>query len=228
MFGVERGAFDAGSTHPTGEIMRLPRIVAAQQAPVPARDVRSRGFRLAATATLAVPLLALSAAPGFAQASARTDAAGTAAGSAANGWIRITNAFDRSIPPNQCLDADVEGGGGNGNRVIVWQCNGNSPQQWWRWHANGWLENQRYRGMCLDADRHGSGNGIRVMLWRCADVAWHKWLRGSDPRDRAIYNVYHYNGGDTVLDRDANVPGNGAQVQLWRKNGQSQQFWDTY
>ncbi|MFI9560956.1 RICIN domain-containing protein [Nonomuraea endophytica] len=213
-------------------------------------------FRLAATTMLAVPLLVLSAAPGFAQTSTGMDAAGTSLDaitppgigvapdqqaspklpgslspaeklelSAADGWIRITNAFDRSIPPNQCLDADVKGGG-NGGRVIIWQCNPNSPQQWWRWHDNGWLENQRFPGQCLDADRDGSGNGIKVVLWRCAEVAWHRWGRGADyPRDRAIYNVYHYNNGDTVLDRDSNVPGNGAAVQLWRKNGQSQQWW---
>ncbi|GAA1296866.1 RICIN domain-containing protein [Saccharothrix xinjiangensis] len=65
----------------------------------------------------------------------------------------------------QCLDADSRNGG-NGTRVQVWRCNGTSQQVW---IAEGWqLKNERFPGMCLDADLNGGGaNGTRLQLWRC-------------------------------------------------------------
>jgi hypothetical protein len=130
--------------------------------------------------------------------------------------------------PAQCLDADINGGGVNGNKVQIWTCNGSPQQEWMAGPgADGaWsLESMKFPGMCLDADLNGGGaNGTKVQLWRCNQQAQQSWYWYED-YDLAIYNALFNNNQGIVLDRDINVPGNGAKVQLWAKNFQSQQWW---
>ncbi|MFD9949975.1 RICIN domain-containing protein [Nonomuraea sp. NPDC059023] len=189
--------------------------------------------RLRLTATmLAVPLLVLSAAPGFAQTSTGTGAAGaTALRTHPVGLVTFTSEFRDRIPANsnQCLDANVSGGGHNGSRVVIWQCS-NSPQQLWRWRPDGHLENQHFRGKCLDADaRWGGRDGTPLLLWQCNDNSPNQqFFNRPGTGDLALYNEAFHNGLSIVVDRDANVRGNGALVQLWRKNGQSQQWWTVW
>jgi hypothetical protein len=138
------------------------------------------------------------------------------------GPVRILSRYGSG---NQCLDADLNGGG-NGTKVQVWQCNGSLQQRWYLWN-DGSLENYAFPGKCLDADFNGGGrNGTRVQLWDCNGTPQQHW---SHPvGDLAIYNQAFYNNGNTVLERDANVPGDGAPVQLWTKNFLPQQWWDIW
>ncbi|MFD7660825.1 RICIN domain-containing protein [Actinosynnema sp. NPDC059797] len=120
----------------------------------------------------------------------------------------------------QCLDADSNNGE-NGTRVQVWRCNG-QPQQVWV-AEGGQLRNERFPGMCLDADTTtGGANGTRLQLWRCNGESQQQWRLLPD--DLAIYNLRFLNDFRTVVDRDpAQV--DGAVAQLWEKNFQSQQWW---
>lgn len=181
--------------------------------------------RLAASAALLLGAItaALTVGPGDALASAARTAVPNIP--APGNLIVIHSLYKKT--PNQCLDADLNGGGVNGNKVQVWACNGSTQQEWVTNPGVGGgveLESAQFPGMCLDADVNGGGaNGTKVQLWQCNGQSQQSWV--SFPNDLAIYNVRFFNGGNTVLDRDINVPGNGARAQLWTKNFQSQQWW---
>ncbi|MFI1017344.1 RICIN domain-containing protein [Streptomyces sp. NPDC020965] len=135
-------------------------------------------------------------------------------------WVRVRSLYGGGV---QCLDADINGGGGNGNRVQVWTCNG-LPQQRWFSADNGMLMNGRFPGMCLDADVNGGGlNGTRLQLWQCSGATQQLW--GALPNDFSLYNFRFLNNFTTVVDRNSLWPGDGAGTHLWGKNFQPQQWW---
>ncbi|WP_052706909.1 RICIN domain-containing protein [Streptomyces rubellomurinus] len=193
--------------------------------------IRTTVAALATAAALAVPLLPTAAqadAPAgssdrltLGQKAARSAQHGTGPAPAiAPGYIRIHSLYQYNT--GQCLDADAEAGG-NGTRVQVWGCNGQSQQEWLS-RSDGSLENVRFPGMCLDADTgRAGGNGTWMQLWQCTGGANQKWFtRANDP---SIYNQAYNNNLNTVVDRDTGWGGDGASAQLWQKVNQSQQWW---
>jgi Ricin-type beta-trefoil lectin domain len=71
--------------------------------------------------------------------------------------------------PGKCLDVDVHGGGRNGSKVQLWDCNGQNQQKWL--YVAYPLANSTVSwkfGRCLDVDiTAGNRNGTKVQLWSC-------------------------------------------------------------
>ncbi|MBM7773219.1 uncharacterized protein (DUF2147 family) [Actinokineospora baliensis] len=176
-----------------------------------------RSLRTLITIAAAAPLL-LTATPANASTTPNRPAPEV---SATAEWIQIRSLYGSQ---NQCLDADLNGGGANGTKVQLWDCNGSDQQQWLLDFENKQLINKKFWA-CLDADLNGGGaNGTKLQLWTCNSSDQQKWLRYYD--DLAIYNGRFFNGKNTVVDRDVSHGGNGAKAQLWAKNFQPQQWWE--
>ena len=151
-------------------------------------------------------------------------------------WEHLQNQY---YPEKPCLDADSNGGGQDGNKVQLWQCNGYTNQNWAFYpgvYLGGYdqVVNQGWGGrFCLDADAgHGPiTNGTKVQLWTCNGQSNQGWLcnrvsYGICLNDLILKASGLVNGKSTTmcLDADLNTIGsNGTKVQLWDCNGQSQQ-----
>ena len=72
---------------------------------------------------------------------------------------------------NKCLDAYGQGTT-NGTPVIIWDCNGQTNQQW-NVNSNGTITGVQ-SGLCLDANGAGTANGTKLILWSCngANQQW--------------------------------------------------------
>jgi hypothetical protein len=116
----------------------------------------------------------------------------------------------------QCLDADSNHWGQNGDNVQLWSCNSNGEQQWTV--SGSYIKNSD--GQCLDADsNHWGQNGDNVQLWSCNSNGEQSWTRG---------NPHITNADGQCLDADSNHWGqNGDNVQLWGCNGNGEQSWPT-
>src|SRR6185295_13982817 len=103
----------------------------------------------------------------------------------------------------------------NGTRVQLWDCNGQSNQQW-TYTAGKQL--QVYGSKCLDANGQGTANGTAVIIWDCNGQANQQWNLNSNGT---------ITGVQSGLCLDANSAGtaNGTRLILWSCNGQSNQQW---
>jgi Ricin-type beta-trefoil lectin domain len=122
---------------------------------------------------------------------------------------------------NRCLDADA-GGGGNGTKVQLWDCNGGQNQGWIMAYNNS-IQNFQFL-KCLDADNSdGGGDGTRVQLWDCNGGPNQKWNFTLDG------NLVNQQFSSQCLDADSNNGGNGTKVQIWGCwNGPNQKWWYSY
>ena len=73
---------------------------------------------------------------------------------------------------NKCLDANGQGTA-NGTPVIIWDCNGQTNQQW-NVNADGTITGVQ-SGLCLDASAFGTANGTKIQLWHACNGANQKW-----------------------------------------------------
>jgi hypothetical protein len=124
----------------------------------------------------------------------------------------------------RCLDADANTIGGNGTKVQLWDCNGQS-QQYWALTPSGQgyqIKNLR-SGRCLDADTNTAGhNGGRVQLWDCNGqpqqqwIVLDTWIVDGNTEIDAFYTPYD----NRCLDADLNtIGGNGTKVQVYNCMG---------
>jgi hypothetical protein len=74
----------------------------------------------------------------------------------------------------KCLDANGQGTG-NGTTAIIWDCNGQSNQQW-NVNSNGTITGVQ-SGLCLDASGAGTANGTKIHLWACHGGTNQQWTR---------------------------------------------------
>jgi hypothetical protein len=138
-------------------------------------------------------------------------------------WYHIANA------DGQCLDADSNHWGQNGDIVQLWSCNNHGEQLW---TVNDWgawwgphIEN--YDGQCLDADSNTfPANGTKIQLWSCNGNPEQGWdPPGIDDDPQEITNTQ---SSDYCLDADSNYWGqNGDKVQVWVCNDHPEQNWPT-
>lgn len=125
-----------------------------------------------------------------------------------------------------CLDADTNTIGANGTKVQLWQCLGDSNQNWYEdnygtyariWNADG--------GRYLDADANQLGvNGTKVQLWQYMDGNTNQWwyVNGNG----TIQNQDAKDGIHSYLDADTNtIANNGTKIQLWQLVGGANQYW---
>jgi hypothetical protein len=144
------------------------------------------------------------------------------------GAYTITNKASR-----KCVDADTNGGGANGTRVQLWDCNSLNQQAWRFWRTSPgsmvfYIENLKY-GKCLDMDLNTfPANGTRVQLWDCNHQAQQLWSLsdfnnyGMQLRWDPFYTAY----STSVMDADnSHGLGNGSRIQLWQNVFGDNQLW---
>jgi streptogrisin C len=114
----------------------------------------------------------------------------------------------------QCLDADSNHWGQNGDNVQLWSCNSNGEQVW-RLSGNHIVNSD---GQCLDADStHWGQNGDNVQLWSCNSNGEQSWQWSGN---------HIVNSDGQCLDADSTHWGqNGDNVQLWSCNSNGEQTW---
>jgi len=128
----------------------------------------------------------------------------------ANGYGHIWNS------DGQCLDANSNYWGQNGDNIQLWACNGNGEQLWTVSGAH--IVNAD--GQCLDANSNYWGqNGDPVQLWSCNNHGEQSWT--------LQLNTGHIvNADGQCLDANSNYWGqNGDPIQLWACNNHGEQTW---
>ena len=61
----------------------------------------------------------------------------------------------------------------NGTQVVIWDCNGQTNQQW-NLNSNGTITGAQ-SGLCLDANGGGTANGTKGILWSCNGGTNQQW-----------------------------------------------------
>jgi hypothetical protein len=74
----------------------------------------------------------------------------------------------------KCLDASGQGTS-NGTAAVIWDCNGQTNQQW-NLNTNGTITGVQ-SGLCLDASGLGTANGTKLHLWACHGGTNQQWTR---------------------------------------------------
>ncbi|MEV0348371.1 PHB depolymerase family esterase [Nonomuraea sp. NPDC050680] len=118
----------------------------------------------------------------------------------------------KGVGSGRCLD--VNGASqANGAQAQIWDCNGQSNQQWTATSAG---ELRVYGGKCLDVNGAGTADGTTVIIWDCNGQNNQKWRLNPDGTITAI-------GANKCLDVSGTA--NGTKAQIWSCTGQSNQKW---
>jgi endo-1,4-beta-xylanase len=118
----------------------------------------------------------------------------------------------RSTAAGRCVDVP-NAGTADGTAVQLWDCNGQSNQQWAQTSAG---ELRVYGNKCLDAG--GTGNGARVQIYSCWGGDNQKWRVNSDGTIVGVQS-------GLCLDAVGGGTGNGTGLQLYSCWGGSNQKW---
>ncbi|NEA22228.1 glycoside hydrolase family 27 protein [Actinomadura bangladeshensis] len=120
----------------------------------------------------------------------------------------------RGVGSGRCLDV-TEASQTNGTRVEIWDCNGQSNQQWTSTTAG---ELRVYGSKCLDVNNNGTADGTSVIIWDCNGQNNQKWRLNSDGSITAV-------GANKCLDVPNNATSNGSYLQIWTCNSGPNQHW---
>ncbi|MFF4620863.1 endo-1,4-beta-xylanase [Nonomuraea jabiensis] len=118
----------------------------------------------------------------------------------------------RGAASGRCLDVP-NAGTTDGTQVQLWDCNGQSNQQWSSTSAG---EIKVYGNKCLDAA--GTGNGAKVQIYSCWGGDNQKWRVNSDGTIAGVQS-------GRCLDAVGAGTGNGTQIQLYDCWGGDNQKW---
>jgi formylmethanofuran dehydrogenase subunit C len=113
----------------------------------------------------------------------------------------------------KCVDNN-NGSGANGNKVQMWDCDGNAAAQNWTVNSNGTLT---IDGGCLDITGANFNNGTLVELWTCNG--------GSNQQWQAVNGQLVNPASGKCLDDPASITTNGTQLQIWSCSGAANQQW---
>jgi hypothetical protein len=135
----------------------------------------------------------------------------------------------------KCLDGFTDDGGGNGNRVGLWDCKTSEwAQEWWL-GGNGdgdlfrYTLTNRRTGRSLDYPASSGGSvGWQFILWDWVNSPGQDfWIYETIDRDYAIFT--RLGGTNKVMDAFAADGGrNGNRVGLWWITNHQAQRWDLY
>ncbi|MEV0354389.1 arabinofuranosidase catalytic domain-containing protein [Nonomuraea sp. NPDC050680] len=120
------------------------------------------------------------------------------------------------VGSGRCLDVNGVSQA-NGAQVQIWDCNGQSNQQWTATSAG---ELRVYGGKCLDVYGAGTANGTNVIIWDCNGQSNQQWRLNADGTITAV-------GAGKCLDVSASGTANGTKVQIWTCQGAANQKWTT-
>ncbi|MEV0352373.1 endo-1,4-beta-xylanase [Nonomuraea sp. NPDC050680] len=120
----------------------------------------------------------------------------------------------KGVGSGRCLD--VSGASQtNGAQTQIWDCNGQSNQQWTATSAG---ELRTSGGKCLDVNGAGTADGTAVIIWDCNGQNNQKWRLNADGTITAV-------GANKCLDVSGAGTANGTKAQIWTCNGQNNQKW---
>ncbi|WP_433438239.1 lectin [Nonomuraea sp. CA-141351] len=120
----------------------------------------------------------------------------------------------KGVGSGRCLD--VNGASQtNGTQVQIWDCNGQSNQQWASASSG---ELRVYGGKCLDVNGAGTADGTAVIIWDCNGQSNQKWRLNADGTVTAV-------GANKCLDVSGAGTANGTKVQIWTCTGGTNQRW---
>ncbi|MET9251924.1 ThuA domain-containing protein [Nonomuraea sp. NPDC003709] len=118
----------------------------------------------------------------------------------------------KGVGSGRCLD--VSGASqANGAQAQIWDCNGQSNQQWTSTAAG---ELRVYGGKCLDVSGAGTADGAVVIIWDCNGQNNQKWRLNADGTITAV-------GANKCL--DVNGTANGTKMRIWTCTGGTNQRW---
>jgi non-reducing end alpha-L-arabinofuranosidase len=113
----------------------------------------------------------------------------------------------------KCVDNN-NASGANGNKVQMWDCDGNTAAQNWTVNTNGTLT---IDGGCLDITGANYANNTPIELWTCNGGANQQWTATNGQ----LVNP----ASGKCLDDPASNTTNGTQLILYTCNGGSNQKW---
>jgi hypothetical protein len=137
-------------------------------------------------------------------------ATGATGGTSGSGTTGAIVAGDNSA---KCVDLNG-GNPTNGNKVEMWDCNGNASSQSWTVASNGTLT---IDGGCLDITGANFNNGTKIEWWPCNGGANQQWL----VQNGTLVNP----ASGKCLDDPGFNTANGTQLDLGTCNGGSNQQW---
>jgi len=113
----------------------------------------------------------------------------------------------------KCVDNN-NGSGTPGNKVQMWDCDGNTAAQNWTVNSNGTLT---IDGGCMDITGAKTANGTLIEWWTCNGGANQQWQASNG-------ELVNPASGKCLDDPGFNTA-NGTQLVLWTCNGGSNQHW---
>lgn len=122
---------------------------------------------------------------------------------------------------SKCLD--LPGGDtSNGNKLWLWECNGQQSQQWkfdaGTWHISPGADSSK----CIDIPGGDTTSGNILQIWDCNGHDNQKF--GYDSSQKTIYDAW--SGHVKCLDVNwGDGSGTNTKLQLWDCNGHSNQWW---
>ena len=119
---------------------------------------------------------------------------------------------------NLCLDLN-RGSTTNGNRLILWECNGGANQRWTQDSA-GYIRSMINTKKCIVTNGASLSAGTFFMIWDCIDnFPGMQYLRYTDSSLRAR------NDRNKCIDVNGNTGPLGAEVLLYDCHGRANQQW---
>jgi hypothetical protein len=119
----------------------------------------------------------------------------------------------RHAPSSRCIDLPSSNTA-NGTYLNLWDCNGQSNQQW-TLTDSGQLT---VLGRCLDVPNSSTTAGVQLQIWACSGGANQQWRVNSDGTIVGVQS-------GLCLDAKDNGTANGTRIQLWTCTGQDNQKW---
>jgi hypothetical protein len=129
------------------------------------------------------------------------------------GGSSATGTIVSGLSSSKCVDNN-NGSGTNGNKVQIWDCDGNTAAQNWTVNSNGTLT---IDGGCMDITGANYSNGTLIEWWPCNGGANQQWEATSGE----LVNP----ASGKCLDDPASNTTNGTQLILYTCNGGSNQKW---
>jgi hypothetical protein len=137
----------------------------------------------------------------------------TAAGYTTYSGGGATGTIVAGVNSAKCVDNN-NASATNGNKVQMWDCDGNTGAQNWTVNSNGTLT---IDGGCMDITGANYSNGTLIEWWPCNGGANQQW----QAENGELVNP----ASGKCLDDPAFNTANGTQLDLWSCNGGSNQHW---
>jgi len=122
----------------------------------------------------------------------------------------------------KCLD--LPGGDTtNGNKVWIWDCNGQSNQKWVFAPGTWQIVFAGNPHKCLDTPGEDAVDGNQLQIWDCNGGKYQYW--GYDGEAKSIYLSNSEADATFCMDLNGGSTTNGNKVQLWHCNQSPNQQW---